>query len=258
MTGALAHVRVQDQDGIRSLILDRAHKANALTAAMLVDLRLAVDSAAGDGICMVVLRSASPSLFCAGGDIEEFASGPAMLEAQGAGLRELMAALARCPVPVVAVARGKAAGAGVILLAMTDIVIAATDLSLTCPEIVFNMYPVIVQAALETKISAARARQLCFSGQPLAAPPARELGLVTDVLEVEGFDAHSTRRLAFYAERREALAIARKARLQMEPPEALVERIRLLEPLMHENFSRPGVQDAIRAYLSRLRGERVV
>jgi len=256
MTGAPTLVRVEDADGLRSLVLDRADKANALTAAMLADLRRAIDSVARDGIGMVVLRSASPALFCAGGDIEEFASGPAMLAAQGEGLRDVMLALARCPVPVVALARGKAAGAGVILLAMTDIVIAAEDLSLVCPEIAFNMYPVIVQVALETKISAARARQLCFSGQPLAAPAALELGLVTDVLAAEAFDALSARRLAFYAERREALAIARKARLRMEPPDALAARIASLEPLMHENFSRPGVQDAIRAYLARLRGAR--
>ncbi|WP_262358363.1 enoyl-CoA hydratase-related protein, partial [Bordetella pertussis] len=61
---------------------------------------------------------------------------------QGAALRELMAAMARCPLPLLAVARGKAAGAGVILLAMTDLVIAAQDLSLACPEMAFSMYPV--------------------------------------------------------------------------------------------------------------------
>ncbi|WP_241762449.1 acetate--CoA ligase family protein, partial [Bordetella pertussis] len=110
-----------------------------------------------DGIDLLVLRSAAPTLFCAGGDIEEFALGAAALERQGAALRELMAAMARCPLPLLAVARGKAAGAGVILLAMTDLVIAAQDLSLACPEMAFSMYPVIVQAALETKISAARA-----------------------------------------------------------------------------------------------------
>ncbi|MCY1199014.1 putative enoyl-CoA hydratase [Achromobacter veterisilvae] len=256
MTGASAHVLVRDADGVRNLVLNRAGKANALSAAMLAGLRRSIDRVAEDGIGMVVLSSASPTLFCAGGDIEEFASGAAQLDAQGAGLRELMAAMARCPAPIVAVARGKAAGAGVMLLAMTDIVIAAADLSLVCPEIAFNMYPVMVQVALETKISAARARQLCLSGQPLEAAAARELGLVTDVLAAGEFDALAARRLAFYCARGEALAIARKARLRMEPPEAVVQRIEALEPLMHENFSRPGVQEAIRAYLAGLRGAR--
>ncbi|CFM02360.1 enoyl-CoA hydratase/isomerase [Bordetella pertussis] len=59
-----------------------------------------------------------------------------------------------------------------------------------------------------------------------------------------------------YAGRRAALAIARKARLAMEPPDAAVARIRALEPLMHENFRIPGVQETIQHYLAGLRTRR--
>ncbi|CPI10855.1 enoyl-CoA hydratase/isomerase [Bordetella pertussis] len=61
---------------------------------------------------------------------------------------------------------------------------------------------------------------------------------------------------AYYAGRRAALAIARKARLAMEPPDAAVARIRALEPLMHENFRIPGVQETIQHYLAGLRTRR--
>lgn len=256
MTAPSSYVLVEDEGGVRTLTLNRSAKANALNADMLSALRRAIDSAPQDGIGLIVLRSASPSLFCAGGDIEEFVRSAALLEAQGVGLRELMAAMARCPAVILAIARGRAAGAGVILLAMTDIVIAGTDLALACPEIAFNMYPVMVQAALETKISAARARQLCLSGQVLNAEPARELGLVTDVLPVADFERLSADRLEFYLARREALAIARKARLLLEPPDPVLGRLQALEPLMHENFSRPGVQESIRAYLDGMRARR--
>ncbi|KDD13721.1 enoyl-CoA hydratase/isomerase family protein [Bordetella bronchiseptica] len=256
MSATANHVRVEDAGGVRAIVLDRAAKANALCAAMLDDIRHAIERAPRDGMDLLVLRSAAPTLFCAGGDIEEFALGEQALERQGAALRELMAAMARCPLPLLAVARGKAAGAGVILLAMTDLVIAAQDLSLACPEMAFSMYPVIVQAALETKISAARARQLCLSGQALDAAAARDLGLVTDVLGLDGFETLAERRLAYYAGRRAALAIARKARLAMEPPDATVARVRALEPLMHENFRIPGVRETIQHYLAGLRARR--
>jgi enoyl-CoA hydratase/carnithine racemase len=114
----------------------------------------------------------------------------------------------------------------------------------------------MVQTALETKISGARARQLCLSGQLLKAEPARDLGLVTDVLPAEDFERLSAERLAFYIARREALVIARKARLLLEPPDCAVGRIEALEPLMHENFARPGVQETIRGYLSSMRARR--
>lgn len=256
MTQAESHILVQDVDGVRSITLSRTAKANALDAAMLERLEHAFSSAVLSEVDLIILRSASPNLFCAGADIEEFIQGPASLERQGLALRSLTDAMARCPVPILAIARGKAAGAGVVLLTMTDVVIAAQDLVLSCPEIFFNMYPVMVQAVLETKISAARARQLCLSGQPLDAVSARDLGLVTDVLSTDGFEQSAAQRLEFYSRRRPALAIARKGRLLMEPPDLVLQRALALEPLMHENFSGAGVQDAIRAYLTGLTAKR--
>ncbi|MCD0502291.1 enoyl-CoA hydratase/isomerase family protein [Bordetella petrii] len=255
MMDAADYVLVHDAEGVRFITLNRLAKANALNAAMLDSIRQACASAQPDRVALIVLRSASPTLFCAGGDIEEFVRGPALLERQGVALRELTAAMACCPVPILAVARGKAAGAGVILLTMTDIVIAAADLALSCPEMAFSMYPVMVQAVLETKISSARARQLCFSGQSLDAGSARDLGLVTDVLAVAGFDGLAAQRLDYYARRRHALAIARQARLMLEPPVPALQRVLALEPLMHENYHGAGVQEAICSYLARLGGK---
>lgn len=256
MTHTADPILVQDADGIRSIVLNRAGKANALCAAMLDTMVQAIARAPEDGAGMILLRSASPALFCAGGDIDEFALGPGSLEKQGDSLRELMTVMARCPLPILAIAQGKAAGAGVILLAMTDIVIAAQDLALSCPEIAFNMYPVMVQIALETKISAAQARRLCLSGDTLGAAAARDLGLATDVLPADGFAQRAEQRLAYYSKRREALNIARQGRLATESPAAMLRRLATLEPLMHRNFNRPGVRETILAYLDGLRRKR--
>lgn len=246
-------ILVQDAEGIRSIVLNRADKANALCTTMLDTMRQAVESAREDGARMILLRSASPALFCAGGDIHEFAQGPQHLEKQGDSLRALVASMARCSLPILAIARGKAAGAGVILLAMVDIVIAAENLAMSCPEIAFNMYPIMVQIALETKVSAALARRLCLSGDALDAAAARGLGLVTDMLPTADFEHMANHRLAYYAERREALEIARQARLSTESPDAMLQRLATLEPLMHKNFNRPGVRETILAYLAGLR-----
>ncbi|MDQ6211670.1 enoyl-CoA hydratase/isomerase family protein, partial [Achromobacter insolitus] len=64
MTAPSSYVLVDDEGGVRTLTLNRAAKANALNADMLSVLRRAIDSAPQDGIGLIVLRSASPSLFC--------------------------------------------------------------------------------------------------------------------------------------------------------------------------------------------------
>lgn len=249
-------VVIKDTDGIRHVSLNRPQKANALCIEMLGDLRGAFESHAAANIRMIVLRSTSSKLFCAGGDIEEFVKGPLQLEQQGSGLRELIGAMARCPVPILAVARGKAAGAGVILLSMVDIVIAAESLSFTCPEIAFNMYPGIVQVALETKIGSPRARQLCLSGQALSASSAKDLGLVTDIFPDEDFETAAEQRLAYFTSRSEALLMARKAWLLSDPAEAIVQRVSMVEHILHENFHQSGVQDTIKSYLAQLRSKK--
>lgn len=134
-----------------------------------------------------------------------------------------------------------------LVVALCDLVIAADNLMLGLPEIRFNMYPVIVHAVLEEKISPALAFQLCATGRLLAATEARTLGLVTDVVPVAQFATVVADRVAFYQKNAEALTIGRRA-LCIARSSEISERIVRLAPLMHENFSHPGVREAIVRY----------
>ena len=65
-------IRVQDEGGLRVLVLDRADKANALTADMLRGLAEAVEGA--DGIAALVITGAG-RVFSAGADLAGMAGG---------------------------------------------------------------------------------------------------------------------------------------------------------------------------------------
>ena len=116
------------------------------------------------------------------------------------------------------------------------------------PEIRFNMYPVIVQAALEEKVSEAMAFQLCATGRLLDAVEARSLGLVSDIVPAASFAAGVAARTEFYRDRIDALQIGRRAKAKREGSDVQA-RIARLAPLMHENFNRPGVRETIAGYL---------
>ena len=66
-------VTVQDRDSVRTLTLDRAEKANALSAAMSEAIREGVLSAPVAGVRAIVLRGAGRH-FCAGFDFGDFES----------------------------------------------------------------------------------------------------------------------------------------------------------------------------------------
>lgn len=238
-------IRCEDRDGIHSIVIDRPDKANALTADMMAALADAIR--ADTDSALVLIEGRGDAGFCAGADIAEFLRGD-RLERQEDGLKAIVASLAGSPRPVVAAIHGRTLGAGVLIAALCDLVIAADNLAFGLPEIRFNMYPVMVQAALEQKVSETIAFQLCATGRLLDAGEARSLGLVSDIVPAAFFAAGVRDRAIFYRDRIEALRIGRRAR-GGDGAADVMARIARLAPLMHENFNRPGVRDTIARYL---------
>jgi methylglutaconyl-CoA hydratase len=245
-------VVIEEGATARMLTLNRPQKANALTHAMLESLAAGLGRSGAE---VHVLRSASSRVFCAGADIEEFVAGAGQLAGHGVALLDLIGQRASSPTPLVAIARGKASGAGALLLALADVVIAADDLEFGCPEIRFGMYPVIVEAVLRSRVSPALASRLCL-GQALDAAEAHRAGLVTEVLPGRDFETLAAQRLQFYMERRGALQVARASGLRSQPPDVLMARLQAVAPLMAENFAQGGVRERISGYLDGLRRDK--
>jgi enoyl-CoA hydratase len=238
-------IRVNDGGAIRRIVIDRPDKANALTAAMMHALAEAMRG--GFHADVILLEGNSERGFSAGADIAEFLQGDEHLQRQEQGLKDIVSAFVDSPRPIIAAIHGRTLGAGVLLAALSDLVIAADNLMFGLPEVRFNMYPVVVHAVLEEKISPALAFQLCATGRLLTAAEARGLGLVSDVVPIAKFATEVAERVAFYQKNAEALTIGRRA-LRTTRPSEVYERIVRLAPLMHENFSRPGVRETIARY----------
>ena len=69
MTG---HVTVTDEDGVRSIILRRPEKKNAITQDMYRDMSVAIDSAQADATIRCLVISGGAGVFTAGNDLEDF------------------------------------------------------------------------------------------------------------------------------------------------------------------------------------------
>jgi enoyl-CoA hydratase len=244
-------IGVTDDQAVRRIELDRPDKANALTAAMMAAIARAVREAVAADAELLVISGKGRRGFCAGADIKEFAQGEDYLKAQENALCELIHAFADSPLPVFVFAHGRTLGAGGILASLADVVLAADNLLLGFPEIRFNMYPVIVHAALMQKVSAPFASQLCTTGRLLNAAEAQATGLVSEVLPTPDFDAEAENRLRFFSERRAALTMAKRAARATLPVEPLRQRLALLAPMMMENYRRPAVQEMIAGHLIR-------
>lgn len=249
-------ILVYGEKRIRYITINRDSKANALTIDMMHTIEHSIRTAPDQGCKAVVLSGGNSNVFCAGADIEEFCSVKGALGRQGEALRRLIITMYESPIVLLATARGTAAGAGAILLAMVDIVIGAESLEISCPEFIFNMYPLIVQLALETKLNTAKARQICLSRESLKAQLAKDMGIVTELVSEQNFPKKASEKLHFYLQRLDALEVALYGRHHNISVDELEKRLVKYESLMKENFGKVGVEEKINQYLVKLKGKR--
>ena len=140
----------------------------------------------GPGTGAILLAGAGAN-FCTGGDVGAFAAAGshagAAVEAMAGEFHGFARALAACPVPVIAAVHGWAAGAGMSIVCLADIVIAGSSARFRpgYPGIGFSPDGGM-SWTLPRLVGAARARHILLTDQVLDAPRALELGLVAVVV----------------------------------------------------------------------------
>jgi enoyl-CoA hydratase/carnithine racemase len=161
--------------------LDRPEVRNALSSALLRDLRAALDAlATDDEVRAVVLSGADPD-FCAGADVAELDVGRETggLAAFDDVFRAALDAVAHHPVPVVARVQGRALGGGCQLVLACDLAVAAEDARLGIPSARLGI--VIPPDSIERLVLAVgprRAADLLLAGRILHGHEAEAWGLV--------------------------------------------------------------------------------
>src|SRR4029450_7225333 len=121
-------LRSQDGRGVGKLTLNRPEAFNALSEAMLAELQREFDAIASDESLRVAVIAAEGKAFCAGHDLKEMRADPSLeyYERLFAQCSEMMLAIQRLPVPVIARVQGIATAAGCQLVAMCDLAVASS------------------------------------------------------------------------------------------------------------------------------------
>jgi methylglutaconyl-CoA hydratase len=161
-------------DGVVSAVLDRG-EGNLLTIDMCRQLTgLLVDPP--DGAHVFRLSARGPA-FCLGR--ERAGQTPDELRAEVRTLIGLNRALRTSRLVSVAAVSGDAAGFGAGLAALSDIAIAAPDVRISFPEVTIDLAPTVVLSWLPRIVGRRQAFLLTATGDPIDAPRAVELGLLT-------------------------------------------------------------------------------
>ncbi len=170
-------IRVDREGDLWIVTLDRADKANALTADMLTELIGIYKIAAG---AKAVILTGAGKVFCAGADLEEAPKGLA----KSPLWEELSAAVAATPGLTVAALNGTLAGGAFGMALACDLRIAVPGAKFFYPVMKLGFLPQPSDPKrLKALVGPSRAKLLLMAGQKWTADQALDAGLVDGVFD---------------------------------------------------------------------------
>jgi len=162
---------------VTRLTLNRAQKANALSAPLVEALIDAVDYACSDGTRLLIVEGAG-NHFCAGFDFTDYHSGTdGDLALRFIRIETLLQALYHAPYETLALAHGRVFGAGADLVASCGLRVAAPDASFRLPGLRFGV--VLGTRRLASRIGGDKARDILSASRTFDAREALALGFLT-------------------------------------------------------------------------------
>ncbi|SFB22692.1 enoyl-CoA hydratase [Lentibacillus halodurans] len=181
------NVRVEKEEGIFWLTLNRPESRNALDAAMLSEIEKAIDEAEKDeDIKVVIIQGEGKKSFAAGADIKQLHD-KKPLEALVPGMQGLYDKIESLNKATIALVNGYALGGGCELAMACDIRIAAKQAKIGLPELNLGIIPGAGGTQRMARIiGKGRALDMILTGKMIDGKEAERIGLANYfVQEVE-------------------------------------------------------------------------
>ena len=214
-------ILVAKQEGILRIGFNRPTKKNAITGGMYRALTAALKDASADSAVRVVLIHGVPGAFTAGNDLADFLNLPQGEEPAALAFLPVLAAFDK---PLVAAVDGLAVGIGTTLLLHCDFVYCTPEAKLSLPFINLGLVPEAASTYLLARLAGYQnAAELLMLGEPFGAARAKDIGLVSAVIEPEALME---------------TALATAAKLAQKPPAAM----RLTKALIKRTFAHAVLQ----------------
>ncbi|GAB3761263.1 enoyl-CoA hydratase/isomerase family protein [Spirosoma pomorum] len=198
------HLLYSCLDGVCRITLNRPHVYNALSPALLRELKTAFDNAGADStVRVVVLTGAGDKAFCSGADLKEAAPTDGQINL-GDTLRTtynpLIKTMRDLPKPIIGRVNGIAAGAGSSLALACDLVICADSAYFSQIFVNIGLMPDAgATFFLPRLVGPQRAFELSSTGRRVYGPEAARIGLVNRSVPAGDLNEVVNETVAYYA-----------------------------------------------------------
>ena len=193
-TDVLAEIR----DSALWLTINRESVRNALNDSVLDTLADHIRGVSRHPeVRAIVLTGSGTRAFSAGGDLKsDSATFEFDYSRPSTSLADLMRAAFATTLPMIARVNGHCLAGGMGLLGMCDLAVATEDARFGLPEVKVGMFPMQVVATLRRLLSERVIAELCFTGEPISARQALQVGLLNDVVPTSELDTRVAALLA--------------------------------------------------------------
>merc|ERR1712029_333188 len=170
-----------DKSGIVVFGLNRPAAKNSFSKNLVMELCDAVEAVKFDkAVRVVILKSTTPGIFCAGADLKERMKMPAnLVGAFVAKARRLISDMENLPMPVIAALDGHALGGGLEMALACDLRVASDSAKMGLVETKLAIIPGAGGTQrLPRIVGLANAKELMFTARVLDGQSAKQIGLV--------------------------------------------------------------------------------
>jgi enoyl-CoA hydratase/carnithine racemase len=190
----MAGVITRFEDGVAIVSLNRPEKHNAIDDATSAELRDALHAAIANSEARAILLRGEGASFCSGRDTTQLGQ-RAHDESDFAFVRRAQdgrLAMLDAPKPIIGALKGHVIGGGMEMALACDIRVAATDVRMRLPEILYGILPDTGGTQLlGALIGPSKTKYLVMTGEALDAQLAEKWGMVDFVVPPDQLDARA-------------------------------------------------------------------
>lgn len=209
--------KLEINDGIAWLRLNRPEKRNALKREFIEELNEAIKTVSSDNSIRVLVLAAEGKVFCAGMDLgqmqqrAEAADGKSEWQKDSQVYCDLLKAVFALPIPTIAAVQGPALAGGFGLVLACDMVVASEETFFMLPEPIRGITAAMVTPLLVHRVGSGPATFMLLSGERISANRANEYGLCHIVTSADSLTQRVNKLTdAILAGSPEALAITKR------------------------------------------------
>ena len=249
---AYEDIEVETQGHVGIVRLNRPKAMNALCAALVAELGLALDAFEADDNIGCVVLTGSDKAFAAGADIKEMAEKTAV----GAYMEDFITIgwerVTTCRKPVIAAVAGYALGGGCELAMMCDFIIAGDNAKFGQPEITLGTIPGAGGTQrLPRFVGKAKAMEMVLTGRMMGADEAERSGLVSRIVPLDELMDEAIKTADTIAGMSRPIAYMAKESVNRAFETTLAEGVRFERRLFHSTFASDDQKEGMAAFIAK-------